>query len=223
MPDKAKTETLQNQTRRDLLMSGLLGASAMGALGALGAKSARAAPMHAPSQPIFTMQQLCYVVDDLDAALKFWTEKMKVGPFFLLEHVKLEDQIFRGRPADEKTDITVALGNTGALQIELAFQHNDTPSVYKEEWLNKGRTGVHHFGFIPEDYEANFKAFVDMGFEPAFQCNIAGSPLCYFDFLDTLGHYVEFWENSDLYRNIFRATEEAARNWDGSNPVRPWT
>ncbi len=214
-----RPENLKGPFRRDLLLSGAAGAAA---LGALGASAAKAGPMHGPSQPLFTMQQVCYVVDDLEKALDFWTKELKVGPFFLFEHLALDNQRYRGQPATEDADVTIALGNTGAVQIELAFQHNDAPSVWKKEWSDAGRRGIHHFGFIPEDYPANFQSFVDRGYEPAFECDIGGSPLCYFDFLNELGHFVEFWENSPLYRDIFRTTEEAARGWDGSDPVRSW-
>ncbi|WP_424934279.1 VOC family protein [Amaricoccus macauensis] len=205
-------------TRRELMVGG---AATLGALGAAGpARAQMHGPMHGPSQPIFTLQQVCYVVDDLDAALKYWTEELKVGPFFLFEHAPLENQIFRGEPTE--ADVTLALGNSGAVQVELVVQHNDAPSVYKE-WMDGGRRGLHHFGYMPQDYAANREHFIGLGHAPAFECTIGDSPLVYFDMLDTLGHYVEFWEDSAVYREIFRRTEEAARSWDGSDPVRPWT
>lgn len=215
-----KPEHLNDPLRRELFLSGAAGAAALGSLFAAPAKAA--GPLHGPSQPLFTMQQVCYVVDDLDEALDFWTKELKVGPFFLFELLALDNQIYRGQPASEPADVTIALGNSGAVQIELAFQHNDAPSVWKKEWSAAGRRGIHHFGFIPEDYRANFESLVDRGFQPAFECDIDGSPLCYFDFLEELGHFVEFWENSPLYRDIFRKTEEAARGWDGSDLVRSW-
>jgi catechol 2,3-dioxygenase-like lactoylglutathione lyase family enzyme len=33
--------------------------------------------------------QLTYVVSDLDAALRFWTDVMKVGPFVVIEDSRL--------------------------------------------------------------------------------------------------------------------------------------
>ena len=41
------------------------------------------------TQPLYTLRQLAYVVRDLDSALKYWTEVLKVGPFFKLEHLAL--------------------------------------------------------------------------------------------------------------------------------------
>ena len=103
------------------------------------------------SQPLYTVRQLAYVVRDLNVALKYWTEVLKVGPFFMFEHCPLDNQLYRGNPAD--VDVTLALGNSGALQIELIYQNNDAPSVYKE-FLDAGREGVHHFGMMPTDYTA---------------------------------------------------------------------
>ena len=41
------------------------------------------------TQPLYTVRQLAYVVRDLDAALKYWTEVLKVGPFFRFDHCPL--------------------------------------------------------------------------------------------------------------------------------------
>ena len=63
------------------------------------------------TQPLYTVRQLAYVVRDLDAALKYWTEVLKVGPFFRFDHCPLLDQKFYGKPSN--TDVTLALGNSG--------------------------------------------------------------------------------------------------------------
>ena len=38
------------------------------------------------TQPLYTVRQVAYVVRDMEKALKYWTEYLKVGPFFMLEH-----------------------------------------------------------------------------------------------------------------------------------------
>ena len=170
------------------------------------------------SQPLYTVRQLAYVVRDLDAALKHWTEVLKVGPFFMFEHCPLDNQLYRGNPAD--VDVTLALGNSGALQIELIYQNNDAPSVYKE-FLDAGREGVHHFGMMPTDYTAMCAQYKALGHEAAFVCDIAGAELTYFDTVDTVGHFIELWDNNAIFKNLFTLVEEAAQNWDGKDPVRP--
>jgi hypothetical protein len=169
------------------------------------------------SQPLYTLRQLAYVVRDLDAALEYWVDVLKVGPFFLFEHCPLMDQRYRGKPSN--VDVTLALGNSGAVQIELIFQHNAEPSVYKE-FLDAGREGVHHFGMMPVDYAATCAEYRKRGHAAAFECTVGGAPLTYFDTVATVGHFIELWDNSDVYKSLFDMIEGAARGWDGTNPVR---
>ncbi|MGD9600787.1 MAG: VOC family protein [Gammaproteobacteria bacterium] len=169
------------------------------------------------SQPLHTVRQLAYVVRDLDAALKYWVDVLKVGPFFVFEHCPLLDQKYLGKPSN--VDVTLALGNSGALQIELIYQHNDEPSVYKE-FLDAGRVGVHHFGLMPEDYAATCAEYGRRGHVAAFECTVGGAPLTYFDTVSTIGHYTELWDNSSVFKDLFLMVENAAMGWDGKNPVR---
>lgn len=170
------------------------------------------------TQPLYTLRQLAYVVKDMDAALKYWTEVLKVGPFFLFEHCPLENQRYRGAPGN--ADVTLALGNSGDLQVELIFQHNDAGSVYKE-FLDAGRQGVHHFGMMPVDYKQTYQQYLDLGHEPAFECTVGGSDLVYFDTVDTVGHFIELWDNDDVFKDLFMLVEDAAKGWDGKDPIRP--
>jgi hypothetical protein len=170
------------------------------------------------SQPLYTVRQLAYVVRDMDAALKYWTEVLKVGPFFMFEHCPLDNQRYRGQPAN--VDVNLALGNSGALQIELIYQNNNAPSVYKE-FLDAGREGVHHFGMMPVDYAATCAQYEALGHEAAFQCDIGGAELTYFDTVAKLGHFIELWDNNSIYKDLFALVEDAAIGWDGKDPVRP--
>lgn len=169
------------------------------------------------TQPLYTLRQLAYVVRDLDSALKYWTEVLKVGPFFKLEHLALDNQRYRGSPSN--ADITVALGNSGDVQIELIYCEDDSPSVYKE-FLDAGRIGVHHFGMMPEDYAATCAQYRGLGHEAAFECTIGGAPLTYFDTVDSVGHFIELWDNNPIYLDMFAVIEDAAKGWDGKDPVR---
>ncbi len=169
------------------------------------------------TQPLYTVRQLAYVIKDMDAALKYWVDVLKVGPFFLFEHCPLENQVYRGNPSN--VDVAIALGNSGDLQIELIFQHNDEPSVYKE-FLDAGRVGAHHFGLMPEDYKATCAQYKELGYEAAFECTVGGAELVYFDTVQTIGHFTELWDNVDVFKKMFMQVENAAKEWDGKNPVR---
>ena len=170
------------------------------------------------SQPLYTIRQLAYVVRDLEAALEYWTEVLGAGPFFIFEHCPLSNQLYRGNSAN--VDVTLALGNSGALQIELIYQHNDAPSVYKE-FLDASHEGVHHFGLMPSDYRTTCAEYSARGHEAAFVCDIAGAELTYFDTENTIGHFVELWERKSIFIDLFDLVEDAAKNWDGKDPIRP--
>lgn len=34
------------------------------------------------------------------------------------------------------------------------------------------------------------------------------------------GHYIQLWDNKDVFKRLFLRVEDAAKGWDGSKPVR---
>lgn len=171
-------------------------------------------------QPLNTVRQLGYVVADLDAAVHYWVNTLGAVPFFLIKHCALRNQQLRGQPAAVDVDVDIALGNSGDVQIELIFQHNDVASVYNET-AAAGHIGLHHFGLMPSDYKKARKQYADQGFEVAFEATVSGAELVYFDTRAAIGHYTELWERSDVFDDVARLVESAAVGWDGENPLRP--
>ncbi len=164
-----------------------------------------------------TVRQIAYVVADMQQALKYWLDVMQAGPFYLFEHANMDNQIYRG--GESNADVSLAVGNSGDVQIELIYCENDAPSVYRE-FLDAKRSGVHHVGLMPENYAQTYARYVELGFEPAFECNIGGTDLVYFDTVQKLGHFTELWDNSEAFKNFLAMVKDAARNWDGDEPVR---
>lgn len=169
------------------------------------------------TQPLGSVRQLAYVVTDLDAALDYWVNTLKAGPFFVMEHCPLENQKYYGE--EGHADVTIALGNSGSLQIELIYQHNDAPSVYRD-FLQAGRVGVHHIGLMPENYPETVKYYQSQNHSIAFECTVGDAPLVYFDTVKSMGHYVELWDNHSVFKDLFLMVEEAAQDWDGKDPIR---
>ena len=58
-------------------------------------------------QPDDGVIQMCYVVPDIQAAMKIWIDKLKVGPWFLLDHFSGTDPKYRGR--DSTADVSLAI------------------------------------------------------------------------------------------------------------------
>jgi methylmalonyl-CoA/ethylmalonyl-CoA epimerase len=164
------------------------------------------------------VMQLAYVPADFDGALKFWIETMGAGPFFALDHVKLDDVKYKGAPAD--IDFSMVLGYWGDIQIELIRQHNDTPSVYKE-WRDKGREGLHHVCILVDDMAAARAVVKDARATVVQEGKVpGGGEVIYVDTGGGPGTMVEILKSAPGGREFFAMMRDAARNWDGSNPVR---
>ena len=167
--------------------------------------------------PLGTIRQIAYVVQDMERALDYWVDIVQAGPFFLFEHANLENQVYRGNPSN--ADVSLAVGNSGDVQIELIFCENDEPSVYKE-FLDAAKTGIHHVGLMPENYAQTYELYTSIGCDAAFECSIGGTNLVYFDTVAQLGHFTELWETSEAFLNFQETVKQAALHWDGKDPVR---
>ena len=161
-----------------------------------------------------------YVVRDIEAAMKHWTETLGVGPFYYIEHVKMDWFRYRGQPSD--AEVSIALANTGDLQIELIQQRNDAPSMYRD-FLSSGREGLQHMSHWTTNYQADFDRFVGLGFKVGQEGQIGGPDgrFVYFDTETHPGTVIEVSDISGAKGAFFARIREAAANWDGSRPIRP--
>ena len=106
------------------------------------------------------LRQLGYVVRDIEAAMRCWTEVNGVGPFFYIERVPLSAFTFRGEPS--QPDISIALAFSGTAQVELIQQRNRAPSMYLE-YLDAGQEGLQHVAYWPDDYEQAMRLASEQG------------------------------------------------------------
>lgn len=164
------------------------------------------------------VMQLAYVPADFDGALKFWIETMGAGPFFALDHVALEDVKYEGAPAE--IDFSMVIGYWGDIQIELIRQHNDTPSIYKA-WRDEGREGLHHVCILVDDMAPARAAVAEAGARIAQEAKVpGGGEVIYVDTGGGPGTMVEILKSAPGGRDFFAMMREAARGWDGSDPIR---
>ena len=84
------------------------------------------------------IRQNGYVVRDIEAALKHGTTVLGVGPFFSVERARIADLQYKGQPS--AAAVSVALANSGALQIELSQPCNDALSLWRD-FLATGHEG----------------------------------------------------------------------------------
>ena len=166
------------------------------------------------------VRQNGYVVRDIEAAMRHWIDVLGVGPFYYIERVQLDWFRHRGKPSEP--ELSIALANSGDLQIELIQQRNAAPSLYRE-FLDAGHEGLQHMSWWSADYQRDFDRALAAGYAIGHEGQIGG-PNGRFVYFDTQAHPGTIVEMSDISGTkgpFFDHIRETARAWDGSRPIRP--
>jgi 4-hydroxyphenylpyruvate dioxygenase-like putative hemolysin len=117
------------------------------------------------------VRQNGYVVSDIQTAMDHWIKVMGVGPWYYIDRVKTD--YFRHRGRDSGIEMSIALANSGNLQIELIQQRNDAPSMY-QEFLAAGREDLQHMSFWTTDYQALYDPALTLGYKVGHEGQIGG-------------------------------------------------
>jgi Glyoxalase/Bleomycin resistance protein/Dioxygenase superfamily len=170
---------------------------------------------------VANINQAAYVVDDLDTAMEHWLKAAGCGPFFVIRKVSFEGFRYRGAPGS--LVISVGMAQAGAIQIELIQQHSDGPSAYRDTFPNGG-TGLHHIGLFTDEFDQEIERLRSLGSPLAHEAHFGDARgRVRFGYIDTraaIGCMLEYVEDKPLIREICATVANAARDWDGSNPIR---
>lgn len=170
-----------------------------------------------PIKALGDIVQIAYLPEDFDAALRHWTGTMGVGPFFMLENVQLGDCKYRGAPTDAV--FSIAIGYWGEIQIELIRAENDAPSIYAGEYAVRDR--VHHTCIFVESIDDARRACAEVGAEILVEGKVGDTgEVIYVDAGGGPGHVVELLQPMAGSADLFQMMKDAARDWDGSDPLR---
>lgn len=169
-------------------------------------------------QPTDGIIQMAYVVPDLRRAMADWTERLKLGPWFLFDPFTPLTQRYRGGPTE--LSISIGMAYSGHMQYELIQQNNDAPSVY-QEIIKKRGYGFHHFGMSAPNFDAALKTQQDKGYELAFYAEPDhGIRVAYMDTTADLPGFIELIETGPAVEGLFTMMYQAALGWDGKDPIR---
>lgn len=161
--------------------------------------------------------QMAYLPEDFDAALKYWTETVGVGPFFLMENVRLGEMKYRGQPTDSA--FSIAIGYWGDVQIELIRPENDAPSIYNGDYAVTDR--MHHICIFVKSIEEARAACAEVGAEILVEGKVGDDgEVIYVDAGGGPGTVIELLQPMGGSEGLFDMMRDAARNWDGSEPLR---
>jgi len=165
------------------------------------------------------IRQMGYVVQDIEAAVQHWTRALRVGPFYYAESAPIHEFSYRGAASDVQASI--ALSYSGNMQIALIQQRNEARSSFLD-FLNAGRTGLHHVGFFSSNFDRDLHRGREAGLD-VVQTSIIGNPDGKFAILssdDPVRTKAALIATNDWNVDLFRMVEKEARRWDGSGPLR---
>ncbi len=165
------------------------------------------------------MRQVGIVVRDLDATMRHWVDVCGVGPWFHTDRLAFSSFTYRGQRHDG-IHVSAAFANSGDVQIELLQQRCDTPSMYRD-FLAAGREGVQHWSSWPVNYRELYDRAIAAGYEVGQEGTSNRGPFVYFLREGHAGSVIEMAEMTPARSRIFGLIREAARGWDGRDPVRP--
>lgn len=161
------------------------------------------------------VMQIAFVPEDFDAAIRFWTETMGVGPFFLIENMQLEGMRYQGAPSD--LIFSIALAYWGDVQVELIRKENDAPSIYDG---HEGK-GLHHTCVLTPDMNAARKIVAEAGAEILVEAKVGeDGAVLYVDSGGGPGTILEILQPASGSEGLFGMIKTASVGWDGSEPVR---
>ncbi|WP_188260381.1 VOC family protein [Azospirillum tabaci] len=166
------------------------------------------------------IRQAGYVVDDIEAAMDYWSRTLGIGPWFYNERVPIKNYTYRGERHEVHN--SVALANSGPLQMELIQTRNDAPSMYRD-FLKAGRTGLQHVAYWTENYDADLERLTGQGFKPVMSGEVGEKGrFVYFDTEYHPGTVIELSEVAGPKGKMFDLIRNASLDWDGRDPVRPF-
>lgn len=99
------------------------------------------------------IRQVGYVVKDIEAAMTYWSEAVGVGPWFYRKVVDTTEFNYHGKPS-AFPELSIAVANSGDLQIELIQQHNDAPSLYLDTLKQNGEVAQHIAYWTLDEFDA---------------------------------------------------------------------
>jgi len=165
------------------------------------------------------LDQLGYVVPDIHAAMRHWTDVLGVGPFFYLPDVAIEG----GYEGDSPTTVgmTVAFSYVGDTQIELIQPLGDGDSPYRAFADAHGGDGLHHICRFTDNFGDDL-ARIRAGQPPAriYQATAGPMRLAYIEGTRPGGAVLELL-SAPLMWDTLAQWAAAVRTWDGTQPVRP--
>lgn len=157
-----------------------------------------------------SINQIAYVVDNLETSVAWWNDVMGVGPFLSLRGLEFDSSDYRGKSMPIR--YSAALAFSGDLIVELIEPSG--PSIF-EEYRAAGKTGVQHICVFSEDFEATVRDVESRGGRRLQGGQINGGYLGYYEMGGDQGIILEVAQLAPAAQALFSAVRDAAKKWNG--------
>ena len=160
------------------------------------------------------MRQMGHVVRDLDRSLRYWIDTLGVGPFYVVRGLPIEQFWYKGTPSPPP-HLTLAIAQSGDLQVELIHQSDSNPSAFLDSLRDHGEGLQHVSSWVSQ---AGYDTEVA-------RLRGAGVALAHEGWMPDNGAPGGFqFEVSDVGDPKFSALgntiREASVGWNGTDPIR---
>ena len=172
------------------------------------------------SQFFGAVRQVGYVVKDIEKAMEHWA-KLGVGPWFYKEEVNTTEFNYMGSPS-RLPKLSIALANSGDLQLELIQQRDDAPSLYLDTLARNGECAQHIAYWTPDRFDEICNHLRELGYVEghAGRMGAGRGPFAYFTHPDLPSAMIEVSSSAGGKAEYFAEVKKASENWDGKDPVR---
>ena len=165
------------------------------------------------------ISHISYAVPNIAAAVEHWATTLGAGPFFLIDRVRFDEVSYQGEPA--VWEHAAAFGQWGAVCIELQEISEASPPRIAELLVPGPMPVVNHVAYLSETPEADSAELSAAGNALFLHARFGGVEVWFHDTSAILGHAIEIHRNSERLIKSFEMIAAAAREWDGTRPLRP--
>lgn len=165
-------------------------------------------------------RQVGYVVKDIEVAMARWAA-LGVGPWFYKARVESTEFRYHGRPS-ALPDLSIALANSGDLQIELIQQHCESPTLYRDTLERNGECAQHVAYWTMDRFDEYCNQLLDQGYVEghAGRMGAGRGRFAYFVHAQVPSLMIEVSESTGGKAEYFAQIRQASVGWDGSDPIR---
>jgi hypothetical protein len=147
--------------------------------------------------------------------------KLGVGPWFYKEDVGSTEFRYYGKES-RLPKVSIALANSGDLQIELIQQRDDAPSLYRDSLAKNGEIAQHVAYWTVDRFDEICQRLTALGYIEGHSGRMGANrgPYAYFLHPDLPSAMIEISDSSGGKAEYFAEVRKAAENWDGKDPIR---